>query len=210
MSQQTQSQVAVVDDDQFTRSLLKGILTPAGYSVSEYENGGAFLKSASEHPPYAVLLDLELGLGPSGVDVIRELARRKIQCHIVVLTTHRSPRLAAPGEDHELRNLPYLVKSDVTPEAILRAIEGEHSPAPQSEQEFPSITRQQIDLLKSLADGKTSAQIASERNSTVRAVHMLMNRLFDSLGIDQDASDARTTAVAMYRNGEVNSSTKQT
>ena len=200
------TRVAVVDDDQFTRTLLDGILRSAGYLVAEYENGGAFLKSTESTVPEVVLLDLELGLGPNGVDVIRELARRQISTHIVVLTTHRSPRLAVPGEDHELHGLPYLVKSEATSESILAAVQGQSVIARGLGQEIPQITRQQIDLLKSLADGKTAAQIADDRRSTVRAVHMLMNRLYESLGIDQGKADARTVAVQMYRSGKVASS----
>lgn len=199
--------VAVVDDDQFTRTLLDGILRSAGYLVAEYANGGAFLKSTESVVPDVALLDLDLGLGPSGVDVIRELAKRQLSPHIVVLTTHRSPRLAVPGEDHQLHGLPYLVKSEATSEAILAAVQGQAPRFTDVTSDVPRITRQQIDLLKALADGKTAAQIAEERQSTVRAVHMLMSRLYESLGINQDHADARTIAVQMYRSGQVESST---
>lgn len=202
----TALKVAIVDDDKFTRALLAGILGSAGYQVIEYENGGTFLKSAETAVPDSVLLDLELGLGPSGIDVIRELSRRKIHTSIVVLTTHRNPRLAAPGEDHELHDLPYLVKSEVTPELILGAVTGITPTADRKQDSVPQITRQQIDLLKALVDGKTAEQIATERGSTIRAVHQLMQRLYDSLEIDKDTSDARTIAVTMYRNGQVTSS----
>ncbi len=205
MNLESSPTVAIVDDDKFTRALLAGILDSAGYQITEYENGGTFLKSTATSVPDSVLLDLELGLGPTGVDVIRELAKRGIDTQIVVLTTHRTPRLAAPGEDHELQGLPYLVKADVTPDSILSALAGTATINESSSSSLPRITRQQIDLLKALADGKTAEQIAVERGSTVRAVHKLTQRLYASLGIDQSATDARTVAVTMYRTGQVTS-----
>ena len=52
--------ILVVDDDEEIRSVLRGLLSPAGYSVEEVGTAGAALEQIRLNPPDLVLLDLRL------------------------------------------------------------------------------------------------------------------------------------------------------
>jgi len=64
--------IFVVDDDPAVCDTLSIVLKAAGYEVTCFEDGSAFLSVARNRTPVAVLLDVHIP-GKSGLDILKEL-----------------------------------------------------------------------------------------------------------------------------------------
>ena len=74
--------------------------------------------------PNAIVCDLDLGSGPSGVDLLTYVAREQPWVGMVVLTAHAAPELAVPSSAQLPSDVVYLVKSAIKrPEEITEAID---------------------------------------------------------------------------------------
>jgi two-component system response regulator FixJ len=94
-----QQVVAVVDDDEAVRRSMERVLRAAGYEVTAFAGGAAFLDSLRAAPPACVLLDLEMP-PPAGLDVLFHLARQPARVPAIIVTgrdTPQSRRLATVG-----------------------------------------------------------------------------------------------------------------
>jgi FixJ family two-component response regulator len=72
LHQKFRGEIFVVDDDPAVRETLSMVLKAAGYEVTCFEDGSAFLSVARNRTPVAVLLDVHIP-GKSGLDILREL-----------------------------------------------------------------------------------------------------------------------------------------
>ncbi len=77
--------IAVVDDDQVIRALVRGTFSRLGCRVREYENGRRFLEDLGDPPPNLVFLDLMMPEA-DGFTVLASLGERKIEVPVVVLS----------------------------------------------------------------------------------------------------------------------------
>ncbi len=77
--------VAVADDDEVIRSLVRTTFSKLGCAVREYENGRRFLDDLVEPPPSILFLDLMMP-ETDGFAVLASLRERKIDLPIVVLS----------------------------------------------------------------------------------------------------------------------------
>ena len=71
------------------------------------------MKSAQILKPDAVLVDLDLGAGPTGMDLAIALRRNFPSIGIVILTTFEDPRLLHPKIPNPPIGTEYLVKREV-------------------------------------------------------------------------------------------------
>ena len=92
-----QRSVVVVEDDAFMRSLLAEYLEKAGFLVSTASSAADARRQINAVDPDAVVLDIDLGPGPSGLDVAATLNTEGNEVGIVFLTQFSDPRFA--GEE---------------------------------------------------------------------------------------------------------------
>lgn len=210
MTRTSPVKVTIVDDDHITRTLMSSVLQINGFAVDLCANAAEALRSLDRFQPAAVILDLDLGDGPSGLDVLRVLRARYPGIPAVVVTNHRSPLLIDPEGGTVPPDVPYLIKDELTSaELIVRVLrsvmDGTYvARIHNHEGDLPSITPTQASLLKQLALGLTNEEIAELRETSVRAVDRLVRRTFEALGIEAATSSAaRVQAVKMYFNSGV-------
>jgi DNA-binding NtrC family response regulator len=87
-----QGKVAVVDDDEFTRRLLRGWLETAGYEVVEF---GAGAEALAAGPLDLIAACVDLGLGDaSGIAVMKQLQGRDGDLPVIVITANRELEVA--------------------------------------------------------------------------------------------------------------------
>ena len=80
--------VLVVEDDTLTRSLLVSVLKTHGITIAaESANVADALRDLGSQRIDAALLDLDLGPGPSGLDLAVELRHRDPEVGLVLLTS---------------------------------------------------------------------------------------------------------------------------
>ncbi len=115
--------ILVVDDDPDLRQLYRDRLEAAQYTVVEATNGEEAMARAVEDKPACILLDIMMPR-VNGFDVLDILKTTASTKHIPVIV------LTALMQDEVKKRVTssgaaaYLVKSEVTPNQILAAIEG--------------------------------------------------------------------------------------
>lgn len=157
--------------------------------------------------PDALIVDLDLGHGPSGVDVIGALGDRVNEFGILVLSNYPSASALSPGSSLP-GSVGFLLKRRLSdPDEVVEALEGVLRDATPSRPPLPEVvpdelamlTPSQFELLRLIAMGYSNDQIARERGVTLRSVESLVNRLFAALGLASDArSNARVKAAMLY------------
>ena len=114
------ARVLVVDDDSFTRTALEGLLRNCGFSqLLTCEGVGAAMAAVEVFNPQLAIVDLDLGEGPNGMDLVEVLRRKLPDLGIVVLSTYASPRLLGITSSQIPAEVVYLVKSDIESAEVL-------------------------------------------------------------------------------------------
>ena len=188
------TRVLLVDNHAFTLATLKGSLQGRGYSVHDYSTAREALDGVHENPCDVALVDLDLGVGPTGIDLAIELRQRQPSMGIVILTSYRDPRLAG----HELQGIPkggkYLCKADVSDVRTLTdAIESVHRRPTSTKARSTFITGptaeltdSQVEILLAIGSGATTREIAQRRGVSQSAIEQMMTRIYERLNIQKD------------------------
>ncbi len=198
--------VLVVEDDALLRDLIARSLEAAGLVVETAATAADAKRAFSRLDPDAAVLDIELGPGPNGFDLAEVLRRESPHLALVFLTNLPDPRFAAGDRDELPEGVSYLRKSQLTEVAVLvdtidatmrgaRDRMARHDLDP--DRPLARLTRNQMEVLRLVADGLTNAQIARERGVTVKAVEDTIGRIADALAIE--SSDAVNLRVAVAR-----------
>jgi FixJ family two-component response regulator len=80
-----ETRIAIVDDEEPVRTMLRRVLQLAGYEVAMFASGEAFLASLAEAQPACAILDVHLPK-LSGLDVHRHLGEMRIDVPVVFIT----------------------------------------------------------------------------------------------------------------------------
>jgi len=91
--------VLVVDDHRQARESVADILRVGGHQVASVSSGVEALRVLDEKPIDVVVTDLQMP-GMTGIDLIRELARRKHGAQIVMVTAHATVSAAVEAMRH--------------------------------------------------------------------------------------------------------------
>ncbi|MDQ6858358.1 MAG: response regulator [Chloroflexota bacterium] len=93
------AKLLIADDLVPIRQMVRITLSTQGWTIIEAENGQKALEMARAEKPDLMLLDVDMGAGPNGFDVCRELksADETKGIPIVMLTAHDSESDRAVG-----------------------------------------------------------------------------------------------------------------
>jgi DNA-binding NarL/FixJ family response regulator len=203
--------VLLVEDEEFTRTLIRDSLIRIGMSVVDVGSVHDALAAIDDFDPHVVVSDLDLGPGPDGADLLFKVEQTRPWTGMVVLTAHASPELALHGESRIPANARYLVKSQISSTEYLKAAIEESIANPGMKSEINKnsddqfvISPTQGEILRMIADGLSNAAIARERNVTLRAAEALIQRTFAALGVKGDPDvNSRVVAVRLWQQGKV-------
>ncbi len=205
--------ILFVEDEHFTRTAVTSSLTGAGFQVHAFATVAEALDALEECDPHALVTDLDLGSGPSGIDLIQRVAQNRPWVGLVILTAHRSVTLAVglPGDIPPETVM--VVKGDMgSMEDLSAAIEQSISQAvltptgghTESSSDPISISAAQAEILHLMAEGLSNSGIAERRGTTLRAAEAMVQRTLHALGIAPDREfNARVLAVRMWQSGRV-------
>jgi len=199
--------VLVVENEDFLRSLIADSLEKAGFIVATAANGLDAKRLISSVDPDALILDIDLGHGPTGLDVATQISLTTPEVGIVFLTDLPDPRFAR--EKHEVKkNQAYLNKKLLADSAALvEAIEAvlletgiddfRHDKL--EGRPLANLSRTQLQILKLLSEGKTNQQIADARGRSLSATESAVTRTLEELDIPKDAEvNVRVVATRKY------------
>lgn len=187
--------VLVVEDDALLRSLISSSLQSAGFIVQSTDSAAGARKLADDFDPDVALLDIELGSGPTGIDLALVLRKRKPEIALVFLTHIPEPRVVGVDNRKIPKNAAYLSKDRITdPNTLTQAIDaalrgrvGREFRDDKRDYSLAELSRSQLAVLQMVALGLSNTEIAKERDTTIRAVENLVKRAFQAAGIDTEA-----------------------
>jgi DNA-binding NarL/FixJ family response regulator len=206
--------VGIVEDDLSVRENLALLINnAAGYScVAACASAEEALKRLSDAGPDVVLMDIHLP-GQSGIECVARLRRLLPATQVIMLTVEEDTEQVF--ESLKAGATGYLVKH-VAPEEILDAVAEVHcGGAPMSSQiarrvvtafRHPtgtgasegSLTTREEDILRLLAKGNRSKEIADVLDISSGTVNTHVRHIYDKLHVR-----SRAEAVARYVNGEL-------
>ena len=142
------------------------------------------------HLPAVALIDLDLGRGPSGVDVAIALRERDPSIALVLLTSYEDPRLIDTALPTLPRGIRYLRKRDVNNvnEVVSAIHDAANSPLAIQRLEALALTEPQLEILRGVAEGLSTAEIARRRGVTDKAVEGIITRLCEHFDLPRAAS----------------------
>ena len=190
------ARLILVEDDAFTRATLGDALVLQGFDVKARVGTAAeALAAQTQFDPQVAVLDLDLGIGPTGIDVAIALRTRNANIGIVFLTTYKDPRLI----ESNLPNLPegaiYLNKLEMNSTsaivgqislAVLKPITRRTLPWSRSSP-LAALSTLQIEIMKEIAQGSSTAEIARSRGVSEQAIDKSISRISKHLGIPKSA-----------------------
>lgn len=200
--------VVVVEDEALLRDLVAQSLERAGFSVTTAANAADARRACVAVDPDAVVVDIELGPGPTGFDFVEALLKTTPDVSVVFLTNLPDVRFAGQDPKQLPKSIAYLrksqlVNSDELVMALENALKGNVSPGFRhdlsGERPLAGLSRKQVSVLQLLALGYSNSQIAEKRGTTIRAVEGIVSRIFMAMGIDPQApGNARVEAARQY------------
>jgi DNA-binding NarL/FixJ family response regulator len=196
------TRVLVVENDPFT---LTSIVNALEYQrmdvVARASSAREALELQREANPTVALLDLDLGVGPTGIDLAHALRIRQPDIGIVILSTYRDPRLVGPGVTPPPRGTVYLSKQDVHDfSQVISSLEAaaetpvarRSTPAAA----LPSLTEIQLEVLQGIAEGLSTQAIAEQRNVSVKAIEQTISRLYEVFEVPRDGAHNQRVRLA--------------
>jgi DNA-binding NarL/FixJ family response regulator len=195
MSSRQLGQVLIVDDDRFVRTALESALSNSGFEISGSVSSAkeALAVNASAQVEVA-LLDLDLGIGPTGFDLAQALRKVSPQMGIVFLTSFQDPRFASICGVAAPRGSRYLVKSEIEniTQVISTILQTKHRPFNENVNhinKFEKLTDLQIEVWREVSEGLSSSEIAARRNISEKAVEAILARIYAFLEIKREKSN---------------------
>ncbi len=186
--------VVLIDDDLFTRTTLTAALAGSGINVlSVAENGSIGLEAVKNLNPDVVIADLDLGPGPSGIDICHAIRMTKPSIGLILLTSFTDPRIHDPANSSLPRGCRFVSKSELQDIRVLvqeiliarnKPLQG--SQLKKARENLLSDT--QIEVLIAVSQGLSTAEIASQRGVTEKAIEGMIAKIHSTLGISRSKS----------------------
>jgi DNA-binding NarL/FixJ family response regulator len=195
--------VLLVEDEFLMRSLLEVFLTSHGFEVMGATTALEALKLAKDFDPDAMIVDISLGDGPTGLDLIQAVKNVSPHMAFVVLSNYAVP----PVLIKDLLRVAYLQKSNITDsQTLLRALESvltdqdpKDSFPVRQRNPLSSLTPDQVEVLSWIASGLSNQEIASRRGTKIQSTEQIIRRIYDKLGLKRDsAKSLRVQATGVF------------
>jgi DNA-binding NarL/FixJ family response regulator len=195
--------VLVVEDDTFSRTLIVSTLEAQGVNVvASTASATDALKLARVGAIDVALLDLDLGPGPTGFELSVLLRRDNPRMGIVFLTSYQDPRLLIGGPSMIPVGSRFVQKSELRdPRPLVQIVlqAKSHPLAIQKARQDSghSLTAHQLQVLKLVAAGKSTKDIARATNVSDKAVEATISRVQRILGSQNE--QGTNTRVSLVR-----------
>lgn len=187
------ARVLVVDDDDFTRTLVASLVEALGHQVvGRTSTVTEAMAVAHETAPNLAVLDLDLGEGPTGIDLAHGLRRLSARMAIVMLTSYGDPTWMGQRREPPV-GARYVIKGSVNDTHVLADAIAAALADPMSKEASVTastpLNEGQWEVLRLVAAGHTNAEIARRRSLTEDAVNKAITRLVRQLEIDVGKTD---------------------
>ncbi|MCB9376963.1 MAG: response regulator transcription factor [Microthrixaceae bacterium] len=197
--------IVIVDDHPVVRAGLRTVLDAADDIVvmGEAHDHDTAVVAIADLEPDVVVLDVHLGTGPSGLDVLRQVQRSQARPRVLVVTVFDNDididaALAGGAAGYVLKDAP-----EVDLISAVRAVAAGHQPidprvaarvVTRSKRNSDIPSPRELEVLAAVADGHDNATIARDLYISEATVKSHLASVFAKLGVA-----TRTGAVAEAR-----------
>ena len=201
------TQILLVDDHALVRAGIRALIEgkPGINVIAETGDGDEALRMIGELHPNLVLLDITMPT-INGFEVLEQITKQYPETRVIILTVHE-------GTEYAMRALRggaagYLPKSAASIEledaisavarggtylshAISQKTAFEYAQARTPQDLLASLTTRQREILKLIAEGQSTKEIAGKLNISVKTVESHRAKLAEKLGIHDVAGMVR-------------------
>ncbi|HKB59144.1 MAG TPA: response regulator [Gallionellaceae bacterium] len=193
----SRDKVYIVDDDQAMRDSLALLLETAGYTVNVFAGTDAFLARCTPECEGCIILDLNMP-GMNGLELHDSLRRRNINLAAVFLTGYGTIPAAVKAmrngaTDFLTKPIDGKVLLKCVADALDRSREmsAHSSDARAVDARLQQLTPREREIVKLIAEGRTSKEIGLALNISYRTVDVHRRHLMHKLGTSSNLEVAR-------------------
>jgi two-component system, NarL family, response regulator NreC len=185
--------VVLADDHTMVRRTLRLVLENEEDVdvIAEAVDLSAVMRHVGRHVPHVLVLDLRLPNG-SSIEMIRQVRARFPETEVVVLTMEDSPRFAQSAIDAGAIGFVLKDRADTElPTAVRLAAHGEKYVSPRVASGLEAVqrttngdrlTERETEIVRMIALGHTSAEVAGQLHLSRRTVETHRTRIYGKLG----------------------------
>jgi len=208
-TQSGQLKLLIVEDDKILLTMMSGALTSEGFNVLAASDAQSAMQYFDKARPDVVILDIDLGAGPSGIDLANKMRQISGRIAIVFCTSFKDMRFIQGDYLKYPLHTVVLKKADVVnmekfSNAINEAVEliresDESRPDQLHEKYYKDLTALEIELLTLIAGGHSNKQVAAEKGISLKSCENAIARLAKKLEIPaNEQSNQRVLLTRKY------------
>jgi two-component system, NarL family, nitrate/nitrite response regulator NarL len=180
--------VLILEDDDFTRMTLAAVVSSLGHEV--VGQAGTIVQAidcARSASPDVAIVDLDLGVGPTGIDAAHGLRGVLPEIGIVVLSSYADPRVMGKRSRPMPAGARYLSKQDlgdasILDDALRASLVMEESSV--TLLRHLDLSESQLEIMRLVASGLSNDEIARRLWLTEAGVRRAITRLLRKLGLE--------------------------
>jgi DNA-binding NarL/FixJ family response regulator len=193
-TQVSEIKLLLVEDDQIILTMMSKAVATEGFKLlGATTNVVTAMESFKQNQPDVAILDIDLGAGPTGIDLANKIRKINHRVGIVFCTSYKDIRFIKNESHYYPPHTVLLKKSDIVnldkvSNAIHEALElvrdaDETKPDQLSEKFYKNLTTLEIELLAMVASGVSNKNIAKERGISTKSCENAIARLAKKLDI---------------------------
>ena len=198
----------LVEDDQIILTMMSKAVEAEGFKLlGAATDVVTAMESFKKNQSDVAILDIDLGSGPTGIDLANKIRKINHRVAIVFCTSYKDIRFIKNESHYYPPHTVLLKKSDIVnldkiSNAIHEALEmvrdaDETKPDQLSEKFYKNLTNLEIELLAMVASGVSNKNIAKERGISTKSCENAIARLAKKLDIP--ATENNNQRVLMTR-----------
>jgi two-component system response regulator FixJ len=176
--------VFVIDDQAAVRDALGEMLRVFGYSVRTFESADGFLTALTGDEAGCIVADVRMP-GTDGIELVRELARRRSALPVVLISGHADVPMAvaaikAGAEDFIEKPVDDVQLLAAINRSLARAYARQQSLG-DVQRRLESLTAREVEVMDLVVQGYTSQAIAARLDISPRTVESYRVQIMDKM-----------------------------
>jgi len=181
------STIFIIDDQTAVREALGEMLGAFGYEVDLHPSAESFLGALNPSRAGCIVADVRMP-GIDGIELVRELARRKIELPVVVISGHADIAMAveaikAGAEDFIEKPIDDVQLVAAINRGLARTVERrqEQSSTRELRDRFDRLTQREAEVFDLVVQGYTSQAIGAKLSISPRTVESYRAQLMEKM-----------------------------